>query len=153
MECLPGWGISSLPGPPQRQHEHERRYTQFTPPFILIKWIWNDDYDGQMILGDPWGPKAPWHLSNRWGKTPKKLLLGNLSRPGSNPGPLRERRACYGLLQSGGVCIKSYEQIMNWKTDDVFCFINRRYCFLGDRSPDYIRVTYILKVSIFFIHI
>ena len=30
----------------------------------------------------PWGPKASWHLSYRWGKTSKKPHAGNLSRPG-----------------------------------------------------------------------
>ena len=35
----------------------------------------------------PWGPKVSWHLSYRWGKTPKKLHPGNLSRPGIEPGP------------------------------------------------------------------
>ena len=33
------------------------------------------------------GPKASWHLSYRWGKTPKKPHQGNLSRPGIEPGP------------------------------------------------------------------
>ena len=46
----------------------------------------------------PWGPKISWHLSYRWGKTPKKPHPGNLSRPG----PLRDKHACYHLLHSGG---------------------------------------------------
>ena len=33
------------------------------------------------------GPKASWHLSYRWGKTPKKPHPGNLSRPVIEPGP------------------------------------------------------------------
>ena len=52
MECLLGWGINSIPGPPPRQHEHERRYTSFTHSVILTGWILKDDYDGQMIFGD-----------------------------------------------------------------------------------------------------
>ena len=52
MEVLPGWGISSMPWPPPRQHEQKRRYTPITHPFILIRRIWKDDYDGQMIFGD-----------------------------------------------------------------------------------------------------
>ena len=32
------------------------------------------------------GPKASWHLSHRWGKTPKKPLPRNLSRTGSAAG-------------------------------------------------------------------
>ena len=46
----------------------------------------NDDYGGQMIFGDLGGPNVSWHLSYRWGKTPKKPHPGNLSRPGIEPG-------------------------------------------------------------------
>ena len=35
----------------------------------------------------PRGPRVSWHLSYRWGKTPKKPHPGNLSRPGIEPGP------------------------------------------------------------------
>ena len=38
---------------------------------------------------DTWGPLGPnvsWHLSYRWGKSPKKPHPGNLSRPGMEPG-------------------------------------------------------------------
>ena len=31
-----------------------------------------DDYDGQMISGEPCGPEASWHLSYKCGKNPKK---------------------------------------------------------------------------------
>ena len=41
-----------------------------------------DDYDGQIMFGESWGPKASWHLSYRLGKSPKKTHPGNLSRPG-----------------------------------------------------------------------
>ena len=40
-----------------------------------------------MMFEEPWGPKASWHLSYRWGKTPKKPHPGNFSRPGIEPGP------------------------------------------------------------------
>ena len=60
-------------------------------------WLWRPNY-----IRGPGGPKASWHLSYRWGKNPKKPHPGNLSRPGSNPGALRERHACYRLLHSGG---------------------------------------------------
>ena len=72
MECLPGWVISPTPGPPPRQHKHERQYTPSTHPFIPTRRIWNDDYGGQMIFADLGGPKVSRHLSYRWGKTPKK---------------------------------------------------------------------------------
>ena len=51
MESFPGWVISSMPGPPPRQHKHERRYTPGTHSVIPIRWIWNDDYGGQMVFG------------------------------------------------------------------------------------------------------
>ena len=72
MEGLPGWGISSMSGPPPRQHKHERLYTPFTQPFILTRRIWKEDYDGQMIFRGPRGPNASRHLSYRCGKTQKK---------------------------------------------------------------------------------
>ena len=54
----------------------------------------------------PGGPKASWHLSYRWGKTPKNLIQETSPDQVSNPVPLRDRRACYRLLQSGGhTCI------------------------------------------------
>ena len=45
-------------------------------------WLWwpND-------IRGPCGPKASWHSSYRWGKTPKNPHPGNLSRPGIEPGP------------------------------------------------------------------
>ena len=56
----------------------------------------------------PCGPKVSRHLSYRWGKTPKK------PHPrGSNPGPLRDKRACYHLLHSGGLA--QYKLFENWK--------------------------------------
>ena len=37
-----------------------------------------DDYDGQIIFGEPWEPKASWQFSNRWEKprktSPRKLV-------------------------------------------------------------------------------
>ena len=87
MEGLPGWVISPMPGSLPRQHKHERQYTPSIHSVIPTRRIWNDDNDGQMIFGEPWGPKVSWHLSYRWGKTPKKPHPGNLSRPGIEPGP------------------------------------------------------------------
>ena len=99
MECLPGWGISSKSGPPPRQHKHERRYTPFTHPFILTRWIWRKGYDGQMMFGDLVGLKLPDILSYWWGKTPKKNITQESSPDrGSNPGPLSDRQACNTYL-------------------------------------------------------
>ena len=88
MEGLPGQVISPMPGPPPRQHKHERQYTPSTHSVIPTRRIWNDDYDSQMIFGDLGGLNFPdIYLSDRWGKTPKKPHPGNLSRPGIEPGP------------------------------------------------------------------
>ena len=59
MKSLFGWGISSMPGSPPGQHEHERQYTPLTHPFILTRWIWKYDYDGQIIFGDLAGLELP----------------------------------------------------------------------------------------------
>ena len=59
MEGLPGWVISPMPGPPPRQHKHERQYTPSTHTVIPARWIWNDDYDSQMLFGDLRGLKFP----------------------------------------------------------------------------------------------
>ena len=55
------------------------------------------------LYSGPCGPKASWHLSYRWGKTPEKTSPRKVVPTGeSNPGPLRDRRACYLLFHSGG---------------------------------------------------
>ena len=59
MEGLLGWVISQMPGPPPRQHKHERQYTPSTQSVIPTRRIWDDDYDGQMILMDLGGIKFP----------------------------------------------------------------------------------------------
>ena len=60
-------------------------------------WRWPNDIRG------PWGPKVSWHLSYRWGKPRKNLTQESSSDRGSNPGPLRDKRACYHLLHNGGL--------------------------------------------------
>ena len=45
-------------------------------------WLWRpNDIPG------PCGPKVSWHLSYRWGKTPKRSHPRNLFRPGIEPAP------------------------------------------------------------------
>ena len=102
MEGLPGWVISPMPGPPPRQHKHERQYTPSTHSVIPTRRIWNGDYDGQMIFGDLGGLKFPDICLTGWGKTRKNLTQETCPDRGSNPGPLRDKRACYHLLHSGG---------------------------------------------------
>ena len=62
-----GWGFSLKPGPPPRQHKHERRYTPSTYPFSLTR------LPEICLTGDE--------------KPLKKPHPGNLSRPGIETGP------------------------------------------------------------------
>ena len=87
MEGLPGWVISPMPRPPPRQHKHERQYTPSTHSVIPTRRIWNDDYDGLMILGDLGGLKFPDICLTGEEKPRKRPHPGNLSRPGIEPGP------------------------------------------------------------------
>ena len=76
-----------MPGPPPRQHKHERQYTPSTHSVIPTRRIWNDDYDGQMIFGDLGGLKFP-DICLKGEEKPRKIPHpGNLSRPGIEPGP------------------------------------------------------------------
>ena len=101
MEDLPGWVISPMPGPPPRQHKHERRYTPSTHSVIPTRRIWNDDYDSQMIFGELEGLKFPDICLTGEEKPRKNLTQETCPDRRSNPGPLRDKRACYHLLHSG----------------------------------------------------
>ena len=108
MEFLPGWVISPIPGPPPRQHKHERQYTPSTHPFIPTRRIWNDDYGGQMIFGDLVGLKFPDICLTGEENPEKNLSQETCPDRGSNPRPMRDKRACYHLLHSGGLYIYIY---------------------------------------------
>ena len=101
MEGLPGWVIRPMPGPPPRQHKHERQYAPSTRPFIPTRRIWNVDYGDQMIFGDLVGLKFPDISFTGEEKHRKNLTQETCPDRGSNPGPLRDKRACYHLLHSG----------------------------------------------------
>ena len=95
MEGLPGWEISSMLGSPPRQHKHERQYTPGTHSFIPTRRILNDDYGGQMIFGDNVGLKFPDICLIGEEKLRKNFDQETCPDRGSNPGPLRDRYACY----------------------------------------------------------
>ena len=61
-----------------------------------------DDDDGQMIFGDLGGLKLPDICLTGEEKPRKNLTQDTCPDRGSNPGPLRDRRACYHLVHSGG---------------------------------------------------
>ena len=91
-----------MPEPPPRQHKHGRQYTPSRHSVISTGQIWKDDHDGQMILGYLGCLKFPDICL-----TGEEILRENLAQEicpdrGSNPGPLRDKRACYHLLHSGG---------------------------------------------------
>ena len=102
MDGLPGWVISPMPGPPPRQHKHERQYTPSTHSVIPTRRIWNDD-DGQMIFGDLGGLKFPDICLTDEEKPRITLTQETCPDRGPNQGPLRDKRACYHLLHSGGL--------------------------------------------------
>ena len=61
-----------------------------------------DNNDGQMIFGDLGGLKLPDICLTGEEKPRKNLTQEACPDQGSNPGPLRDRHACYHLLHSGG---------------------------------------------------
>ena len=104
----PPWMMVQLnAGPPPRQHKHERRYTSSTYLFILTRRIWKNDYDGQMIFGDPVGLKLPVICLTGEEKPRKNLTQQTCPNWGSNPGLLCNGRTCYLLLHSGGLSVSS----------------------------------------------
>ena len=62
-----------------------------------------DDYDGQMIFGDRVGLKLPDIRLTGEEKPQKNLTQETCPDQGSNPGPLRDKHACYHLFHSGGL--------------------------------------------------
>ena len=61
-----------------------------------------DDYDGQMIFGDPVCLKLPDIRLTGEEKPRKNLTQETCPDLGPNPGPLRDKRACYHLFHRGG---------------------------------------------------
>ena len=61
-----------------------------------------DDNDGRMIFGGLGGLKLPGICLTGEEKPRKNLTQETCPDQGANPGPLRDRRACYHLLHSGG---------------------------------------------------
>ena len=63
----------------------------------------DDDNDGQMIVGDLGGLKLPDISLTGEEKPRKNLTQETCPDRGSNPGPLRDRRACSRLAHRGGL--------------------------------------------------
>ena len=62
----------------------------------------DDDNDGQMIFRDLGGLKLPHICLTGEEKSRKNVTQETCPDRGSNPGPLRDRCACYHLAHSGG---------------------------------------------------
>ena len=63
----------------------------------------DDHNDGQMIFGNLGGLKLPDICLTGEEKPRINLTQETCPDRGSNPGPLRDRRACYRLSHSGGI--------------------------------------------------
>ena len=61
-----------------------------------------DDYGGQMIFGDLVGLKLPDICLIGEEKPRKNLTQETCPDRRSNPGPMRDKHACYHLFHSGG---------------------------------------------------
>ena len=121
VESLPRWVISPMPGPPPRQHKHERWYTPSTHSVIPTRRIWNDDHDDQIILVDLGGLKFPDICLTGEEKPRKNLTQETCPDWGSNPGPLHDKRACYHLLHSGG---RNFYSTYNHSRAPVWCMVS-----------------------------
>ena len=64
----------------------------------------DDDDDGQMIFVDLGGLKLPDICLTGEEKHRKNLTQETCPDRGSNPGPLHDRRACYRLAHTDGLC-------------------------------------------------
>ena len=90
-----------MPGP-LRDSTNMKDNTPSTHSDIPTRRIWNDYYDGQMIFGDLGSLKFPDICLTGEEKPRKNLTQETCPDRGSNPGPLRDKRACYHLLNGGG---------------------------------------------------
>ena len=67
------------------------------------QWMIMDENGGQMIFGDFGGLRRPDICLTGEEKPRKNLTQETCPDRGSNPGPLRDRRACHHLIHSGGL--------------------------------------------------
>ena len=112
-------------------------HTKHTP-ILPTRRIWNDDYGGLMICGDLVGLKFPDICLTGGEKPRKKLTQETCPDRGSNPGPMRDKRACYHLLHSGGLYLLLYHlQIINYHYVLLEFFGNlRTIIFTKSHRPD-----------------
>ena len=100
----PGWVISPMPWPPPRQHKHERQYTPSTHS-VIPKREYGMMMTAKWYSGTLGGLKFPDIRLTGEEKPRKNVTQETCPDRGSNPSPLRDKRACYHLLHSGGLII------------------------------------------------
>ena len=91
----------------------------------------SDDNDGQMIFGDLGGLKLPDICLTGEEKPRKNLTQETCPDRGSNPGPLRDRRACNRLAHSGGLTANN-EKGCPCPFEFKFLFINFSDKLIGE---------------------
>ena len=79
-----------------------------------------DDNDGQMIFGGFGGRKLPDICLTGEEKPGKNLTQETCPDRGSNPGSLRDKRACYDLLHSGGQDDLAWEWLLSMAPPNTF---------------------------------
>ena len=94
---------------------HTQSFQQGEYEMIIMAARW---YTGTFV-----SLKVSWHLAYGWGKPPKKPLTQETCPDrGSNPGPLRDRRACYRLFHSGGQTINHSTLLVTYLVSHVICW-------------------------------
>ena len=95
----------------------------------------DDDNDGQMIFGDLVGLKLPDICLTGEDKPRKNLTEETCPDRGSNPGPLRDRRACCRLAHSDGLCVYICECMnVGWKGNKCHPFNSHRGQWRGPKN-------------------
>ena len=89
-----------------------------------------DDNNGQMIFGDLGGLKLPDIRLIGEEKPRKNLTQETCPNQGSNPGPLRDRRACCRLAHSGERRIMEAEAGVHNKLVEVWGFVESDRCLM-----------------------
>ena len=83
-----------------------------------------DDNDGQMIFGDLGGLKLPEICLTGEEKPRKNLTQETYTVRGSNPGPLRDRRACCRLAHSSNINLLYYYEATSLDANLGICGLN-----------------------------
>ena len=108
------------------------KHTLIHPNMANMEWWLRRPND----IRGPWGPKVSWHLSYKWGKTPKKPHPGNLSRPGIEPDPAAWQARTLPLARSTAVdplviITQLYKSC--WKRKEI-THLNKVYIYESKRA-------------------